>query len=226
MDHRLLYSVLLLLIASVCLLSCSTEENIQPESSNYDYAALSSDAEWIYEVDSVVYNDFSLPVSVDTFHYYVKHKVEGLEKLGNGSLSYKVLRFLRNDTISNWALDRAFTLRINANELVKTDHNLPLVSMVFPAKEGKEWNGNAFNTLPEQTFKYQNVEQPAHIGKRKYRNTVEVVQQQRKNLLEDQLVLLQYAAGVGMIRKHERFLKTSFEGQIKSGYLVEYTLLY
>ena len=206
------------------LFSCTKEEiQTPPTLPDFDMP-LKVGNSLSYSVDSIVYNDFTFPVSVDTFHYFVKNEINEFENDAEGYANYKVSRFLRKDTKSLWKLDRVFRIRKNNRELILIDNNLPIVSLVFPVKEGKQWNGNTYNANEEQVFEYRNVQHAEKWGSLFFEHTLEVIQHQKINLLEDEFSMKQYASGIGLIKKQEHFFRTNFDGEIQSGYSLEYRL--
>lgn len=218
------------LIALLFLASCTKEENnILPingfGSYNYNYAPLDIGNSWTYIVDSIAYNDFSIPVSVDTFVYYVKHDVTDMDIGMDGIPTYDLSRSTRTDTASNWKLEYMFRIRKSDRELVRNVDNQPVVTMVFPVRENAEWNANAYNAKEKEIFSYHEIHHPEHLDSAFFEHTVKVFQHQVKNLLQDEFEMEQYASLVGLIYKEERYLKTDFEGHVQSGYRLKYRLV-
>lgn len=191
----------------------------------YEYAGLQIGKSTIYRVDSIVYNDFTLPVSIDSFRYFVKQTIElefaDLEKRP----SYKVLRYLKKDSLDNWNFDKAFSLHMTKNRMEKLEDNLLTIPLTFPVKENTYWNGNALNTLPYREYKYQDIDQGGNSLLQYFDSTLVVVQLEEENLLEKKYIAESYARGVGLIKREKILLQTSFQGEIESGTKVYYHLI-
>lgn len=219
---------LLLIVAFVLplLSSCSKDDSLQPVLMNhYDYAPLRVGQSLIYAVDSIVYNDFTFPVSIDTFRYFVKNSIKEKTLDSEGRVNFRVSRYILTKADSVWRFDRFFSITKTKDELIKMDENIPIVNLVFPIKQGEEWNGNAYNSRVELLFEYKYVHQADRINQHSFDSTILVIQKKKKNLLEDEFSTEKYATGLGMVQKQEHFLKTNFNGEIQSGYKLEYNIV-
>ena len=84
-----------LLLISVILFSCSKDgEPIQLKSAS-DYYPLKLGAWHVYDVDSISYNDFTTPVTIDSISYQVKEELTDTFYDLEGSLSYEITRSKR-----------------------------------------------------------------------------------------------------------------------------------
>lgn len=223
----MLFRIAIILGFFLCFFSsCSKDESVQPILDyHYDYAPLRVNQALIYSVDSIAYNDFTFPVSIDTFKYFVKNRIEEESLDSEGRLRYKISRSIMWEADSVWHFDRLFSITKTKDELIKMDGNIPIVNLVFPIKQGEEWNGNAYNSRGELIFEYKYVHQSDRINQHSFDSTILVVQHEKKNLLEDEFSMEKYATGLGLVQKQEHFLKTNFQGQIQRGYKLNYRIV-
>lgn len=192
-----------LIIFSVVLASCSKDVATVPLKSTSDYYPLVVGAWYIYDVDSIWYNDFEVPVAIDTATYQVKEELTDTFYDLLGDLSYEITRSKRsaNDTTLvedvEWKVSDIWWVKSNGGNIERVEENVHYVSLLIPVKEGLEWNGNSFNYMESWDFKYQAVEEP--FGS--FNNTITVNQRE-----EDVKIIYQdykevYAKGVGLVSR-------------------------
>jgi len=159
----------------------------------------------IYEVDSTVYDDFQ--GDTDYYHYQVKEVLESGFTDNEGRPAIRVERYKRwqdsvlpYDSIP-WYLSRvwAFTKTNSTGE--KLEENERFIRLAFPVSEGKTWDGNAFNTIGQWTYKYKDVDEAYTIGSFIFDSTLLVEQKKEINLIDHRVYQERYAKNVGLIEK-------------------------
>jgi len=88
----------------------------------------------------------------------------------------------------------------------KVEENIRYIKLVFPVKEGKSWDGNAYNTLGTWNYTYTDVDVPLIINNNTFDSTLTVLQLDNPLLISYEHSEEQYARGVGMIYKQYTFL--------------------
>ncbi len=185
------------------LTSCSKDSNKVEFDEASDYYQLVVGAWHVYDVDSIYYNDFEVPVLVDTLTYQVREELTDTFYDLSGNLSYEITRSKRsgNDTTDvedvDWKISDVWWVKVNGGNIERVEENIQYVSLLNPVKEGLEWDGNAFNYIESWDFKYENVDQPYGT----FPNTVTVNQKQ-----EDVVIIYKdyrevYAKGVGLVSR-------------------------
>lgn len=101
-----------------------------------------------YEVFEIRY--LAVDIS-DTFRYELREEVKE-EFVTNGITSNIIHRFRRADASQEWLLDSVWSARVETDRAISVENNIPIVKMLFPALEGRKWNGNAFNVRDEDEF--------------------------------------------------------------------------
>jgi hypothetical protein len=197
------------------LFSCSKTEAPTPYLS-YDYFPTEIGHWVIYDVDSIVYNDFT--GKVDTFNYQVKELIESEFKDNADRTSQRIERYFRKNENSPWNLTAVWFSTLTEVRAEKTEENIKYVKLIFPPRKGKTWDGNAFNNLQEWEYQYTEVHQPFLLNASTIIDSTITIQQiDDFNLIEQKNYQEVYAKGIGLIFKSITDLKTEVNGTIKSG---------
>jgi hypothetical protein len=213
------------LIASVTLViafvlsSCSDKQKIIPYTGfNYFQSEVGS---WvIYDVDSIVYDGFTN--KVDTFRYQIKELVESEITDNAGRTALRIERFFRGNDTTDWQIAQVWSAVLTESSGERVEDNIRYMRLIFPVRRGRNWNGNAFNTLGEQLYRYVETHQPEQINGLSFDSTLTVLQRDDFNLIETHKASEKYAAGMGMIYREWIDLKTEVNGSIKEGLKLYY----
>jgi len=211
--HILFIFTLWVLLA---LQACKKDEAIiETPELGYEYYPLQLGSYWIYEVDSIVYDDFKQ--SIDTFRYQLMEFVESDFLDQENRLNYRIERHKRANIEAPWKIaDACFVCRTN-NRLEKTTNNLKIIPLIFPVREGLSWNGNAFNMNEVWNFKYETINKKNIINGLSFDSSLTVIQRDEFNLIETQHYKELYAKHVGLISIKIDDFETEVKGKIKSG---------
>lgn len=188
----------------VFLFSCSEDAEEVTYPSAGDYQPLKIGSYYIYDCDSIAYNDFTTPVTIDTFSFQLKEEITDTFTDLSGHLNYRIERYKKfeSDTISvdsiPWQVTDIWFVTQNGNNIERVEENIRYVSLMNPVKEGSIWDGNGFNFKESWDFQYQDVEE-SKLG---FGKTITVNQ-----ILEDQFIIIYklyeevYAENVGLISR-------------------------
>lgn len=194
-----------ILVITILIASCSKDNpTVQLESST-DYYPLKIGSWHIYDVDSISYNDFTTPVTIDSAFYQVMEEITDTFYDLEGSLSYELKRFKRigNDSVdvknAKWNISDVWWVKNNQGNIERIEENKIVVSLLNHVKEGVIWDGNAFNYIESWDFEYANVGDD--FGD--YSNTITVIQKQENldNVLLHQNYQEVFAKGVGLVSR-------------------------
>lgn len=184
--------------------SCKKDEQIPDTGHSYFPNNI---GHWcIYEVDSAVYDDFEN--DTDVYRYQVKEVVESYFTDNSGRQAMRIERYKRPyiDSIPYanlpWTISRVWSFVRTASEAEKVEENQRFIRLTFVPRNGKKWNGNAYNTIGEWEYKYTSVDAPYMINAMNFDSTLCVVQKDEINLLNRRYYLERYARNVGMIEKN------------------------
>jgi hypothetical protein len=178
-----------------------------------------------YKVDSIVYDDFYNPVKIDTFSFLIKELIDAELEKNAGKKTQRIVRFIKKNDTLNWEVESAITHQITSTTAEIVEDNQRYIKLIFPPKENNSWNGNAYNTLPKQIYKYKNINKKIELASFTFDTTLTVVQIDEENLIEKIYSEERYAINVGLVYKKNTSLKTNVNGSIKSGFDVTYTVI-
>lgn len=195
----------------ILLSACETEnESVEPNNStetvkaHYDYVQLDSGITYIYEVDSLYYDDFK--ETIDTYSYQVSETIKA--PLDSGS--YEWLSKVLTNKDSTKEGNTLFTSTMSDEDYQVFRNNKRIVKLKFPVRSGKTWDGNAFNYLEERTFRYESTHQPFETPYDQFDSTVTVIEKDEGNLIEEHRKKVVYAKGIGKV--YQKDLNLRFRG--------------
>jgi hypothetical protein len=208
----------------VLLAFACQDKDYSPSEMFYEYFPDSPGHYVIYDVDSLVYDDFSGEVL--NFNYQVKEVIESRFIDSEGLESLRLERFKRQSPADNWQVKNIWQARLLPSRAEKTEENITYIKLVFPPKEGQTWNGNAYNTLPSQTYRITDAHKPYLIAPGlAFDSTVSVVQRNFFTVISEDLQEEKYAKHVGLIYKRYRKVTKQVDGTITSGVDYSYRII-
>lgn len=185
----------LVLLFVLLLFSCEREIETDPVDFGYEYQPLEIGLFWIYEVDQTIYfgendneqSDFFYKDKIRSF--YINEEEEQVF-IVNRSKS------LDKDT---WILEYEYTMIQRDFSLIRTIENQPIVSLVFPPKPGKVWDGNAYRNSDTDEFEYESTSIPDQYVVKQEDSTDDVTYFDHRYEV--------YEKGVGLTERYDEVLK-------------------
>ncbi|MCB0548425.1 MAG: hypothetical protein KDD19_12665 [Phaeodactylibacter sp.] len=212
--------LLMMAIASSLLFSCNESRTEEPviEDFGYDYFPLEVGRTWEYEVDSVIYDPAIGGTAVDSFRTFIRESIVDTLLDNTGQVLFRLERYYRRSDTMAWQVEKVLTLSRDEQRASRTEDNLRFTKLVFPVREGKFWDGNAFFDDSRLVFvagesiqMFKNWQYrilasgvPAAIGGMEFDDVVTVQNADNRylnNFLELRLATEQYARGVGLISR-------------------------
>jgi hypothetical protein len=183
---------------------CKRDTEASPDL-GYNYVPLDVGRYIIYDVDSIVYNDFN----GDTAHYryQLKEVIESVFMDNAGRPTQRIERYIRyyNDSVPvdniPWTISRVWSMTRTAAELERMEENQRYIRLRFPPREGQLWDGNVYNTVGTWNYKYKSVDAPSTILSQQFDSTLLVEQKNEINLINRRLYSERYARNIGLIEK-------------------------
>lgn len=148
LNNTLLAFLCLFLLASGCGDTTDTTAAVPPDTGK-SYFFLEEGRFREYEVYEIRY--LAVDIS-DTLQYHLREEVKETFS-SNGTTSNIIHRFVRPDENRAWELDSVWAARVETDRAISIENNVSIVKMIFPALQERKWNGNAFNTRPEDEFR-------------------------------------------------------------------------
>ncbi len=216
--------LLLTLLVSLLLFGCKDDsENEQPIYFGYNYMPINIGQTSIYRVDSILYDDFDN--SIDTVSFQRKEIVLNSFKDDAGRDAFAIERSIKNNDTSNWIIQKIISYTVTSSRYEKKEDNLTTVNLVFPISKNKKWDGNAFNIKDELEYSYTAINQPLNISGIIYDSVLTVLQEDEFNRIQQFFTEEKYATNVGLVYREDNRLNTDLDGEIRSGYKSQMTLL-
>jgi hypothetical protein len=157
---------------------------------------------YIYEVDSIVFNDFDQ--SVDSFKFQIIESYTDTFRDIYNELAYKIERKKRNKIQLNeyeaWGNPQIWWVNLAKNQSIqRVENNLRFVNLVTPIQNDFSWKGNAFNLLAEWDFRYAMVNESFE----NFDSTLTVIQREiPENLILKEYYEQKFAKNIGLIYYH------------------------
>lgn len=131
----------------LCLSSCKKDPDDDTSiDMGYDYYPYAIGDWAIYAVDSINYNDFTTPTTIDTFSYQIKELYAETFTDNEGRISYKIERYKRDNDSAQWALSDIWYFTPTATRIERVEENVRYEPLIFPVIQGVEWDLNTFNS--------------------------------------------------------------------------------
>ena len=217
-----IFSISFLFIAFITTCSKTVTEDFQVDF-GYEYFPLEIGKYRTYVVDSVVYDIGDNEVIIKTeSRSYEMHVVADTITDNLGRSGYKIERYERaNDTL-DWEIKDVWTTIRTDEGAEWIEENLRFLKIIFPLKEGLEWDGNKYIDVTTiipiagesvEVFKSWNYEAlvvntAEEIGDQTFESVATISQANSENLIELRESTEKYAKGVGLVHRQMRILDT------------------
>ena len=221
----MLLSRFLLIIAGLALLACENEI-IDPSHTRLGTSFFPVEVGNYreYLVQDISYFIASPP---DTQQYFLREVVADSFPGQGGELIYRLERFSRTSPEQYWHLDSIWTVRPSVQRVVVVENNVPLIKLVFPFADELQWDGNALNTKPADTYELQTtsealLEEITSPLDTLLGQSITVEQSNISSLVNDSIFSETYVDQVGLFYKKSVVLQYCAEEDCLGQYLVEY----
>ena len=210
------HPIKLLILAVLFLYACDKSENLPQPEMGLNYFPLKVNATNIYNVDSVVYSDFTNTIT--TFQFLIKDSVVKEFTDIQGNSAYRVERYKKTAT-QDWTFQKVITKKIIGNRAEEFIDNHRYIRLVFPISLQSEWNGNLYNSLEEWRHEVVAIDQPQTIGIINLDSTITIKQHDEVNLIREDIYTETYAKNVGLVKKEVKAVDKDITTQkIKRGF--------
>jgi hypothetical protein len=204
----------------VCMLVSCKEETILPQEKQFNnYHPATKGAFIVYACDSIVYDDFTN--TVDTLRFKIKEYYETEFTDNSGRTALRLERYKMPEGTTQWQLRDIWSLVKTDKQVEKIEEDVRMLKLLFPIKEGLEWDINALNNVGSRTVVCKDVHQPFAGQTFNFDSTVTVVNTDPANLVSEFRDTEIFAANKGLVYKqfvNVRY-KTPPQTGIKSGTL-------
>jgi|APTNR8051073442_1049403.scaffolds.fasta_scaffold00003_565 hypothetical protein len=185
-------------MAVVALYGCGDDESIH-QKSDLEYFPLQTGFYQIYTIDETIYSELDPP---QEFSYELKTEVVDSFANLEGGFTYVIYRSTRATESDPWVFQESWSARTNTQYIVLIEGNVSYIRIALPAFKNKEWNGNALNSLEEDTYLIESKGKSYQLNGTLEFDDALVVNQENEvnNLFRDEREEV-YARNVGLIYK-------------------------
>lgn len=210
------------------LVSCSRDVEIFAPIA-YDYSPMDSGKFIVYQVDSIIYNEYE--DRVDSHSYKMRYEYGRVELDAANEPIQRLLRYERSATNPIWELKAVCSAKNIGNQFQVIENNQRLIKLTYPVVQGDDWDGLPFirrdTSIEIQggsinlykdwgNFSYEAIEPDFSINGLSFDTTLVVLQVDKTNNIERRYVKERYAKGVGLIEREMWILDTQCGGNIAS----------
>lgn len=184
---------------------------------------------WVeYEVDSVVYDDFT--GTIDTFQFYIRELYESEFVDNQGRPTIRIERYYKDIDTANYVLKDIWYANKTNTTAEKVEENYRYIKLAFPIKETTIWDANATNVYDALESEYRDMYKAKTINTLQFDSTITAYYNDETTLISEDYHFEVYAKDVGMIRKNYVSLDKVWDSfsqswVIESGVIVEYNII-
>ncbi|WP_026464502.1 hypothetical protein [Adhaeribacter aquaticus] len=188
------------LFLSLICWGCAEEIQFSGVKTDQQYYPVKVGSYWIYDVSET---KVSNNVADSSVKYQVRNLITDTFTNLENELTYQVIQSRRVNASEAWGKDTVVLINKYQNNVRVTKNNKKVIALIFPVKEGKTWNSNAFNSSEEQEFMFEKVNASFKLNNIVYDSTLTVRQAEADDIkLEDSYEV--YAPRTGLIYKKQQ----------------------
>lgn len=234
-------------IGCLFLLGCSIDPvPLNDDWREYEYFPMEIGSEWIYQLDSIIFDPAVGGIVRDTISNQLKEVVRDTFTDLTGEQNYIIDRYLRKNEASPWVINSVWHTALLDNQAQRVENNLRFVKLIFPPKEGATWDGNKyfnpntkFSVAGESLEIYKNWSYyiqssggAENIHGNNFDRVVTIIQSDDENAIEKRYSVEKYAFGVGLIFKEMVILDTqnisdilAWEDKAEKGFILRQSIV-
>lgn len=190
-------------IVLVVIFSCKKDKE-DPVDFKYEYTPTTIGQYVVYDVMEVFHDDAVL--IHDTIYYKLKEKIESSFTDDQGRPSLRIERFKLDTASGNWEISDVWHSTRTTTRYEKVEEDERFIRLVFPVKEGTEWNGNAYNSLDEWEYENTDVDVARSYNGLNFSNTTRVEHINEFNFVQRIYSFEVYAKHIGLVSKYYKNL--------------------
>lgn len=140
----------------------------------------------------------------DTSRYQLKELIaEEIIDL-EGRPAFRIERYKRDSSHHVWQIADVWTATKTAQHLEKVEENVKYLRLLFAAREGERWDGNAANVHPELSYEYLSVDESQLVDGVMFENVAHIEHGRDYNAISMIHSEEKYAKHVGLIHKYHK----------------------
>ncbi|MCX7650813.1 MAG: hypothetical protein N2050_09720 [Flavobacteriales bacterium] len=123
-----------------------------------DYFPLTRGSWWLYQVDTIFYNEFSGDTVLGSAE--LLERADTLIITDNGLTAMRLERYSRPLGATAWGAPRIWWATLTDRHALKSEENNIYAKLAFPLTPNASWNGNVYNIFPEQRYTVKSIDNP------------------------------------------------------------------
>lgn len=196
-------------------LSCNNDDdNFIPEA-GYNYFPLQLNSYRDYKINSTSYflrpdSTLNKVVPDSTVKVYYLREIIASKFLDfEGDSALRIEIYTKAKLLDEWPNqpDSIAIAKLKNDELIYEINNRTLIKLIFPVKNGLNWNANKFNSLGEEIYSINNLGASIQLSDTILSPALRVNQSDIENLIEVDKRTEEYVLNVGLARKNTRILQ-------------------
>lgn len=188
---KLLPVLIILMVSQSCNNDSAAPVNV------YDYFPLEVGRYQIYDVKEEIYSSGQKEPVVRS--YQEKDEIERMSTDAEGISTYIFSRSTRNAASDYWQKVKDFSVQEFPDKILTTIDNQTFVSLVFPIDFKVTWNGNLYNNLDVENYRYERINIANKVNNQAFNNTLTVLERKDTSLVNRYTGVKLYAMGTGLI---------------------------
>ena len=236
--------IIFVIIGIIVFSSCENQiENYNPDREGTKYFPLKTGNTWIYSVDSIIYDRAG--TIVDTIHHVVKEIITSSFEDNEGNTNYQIERYTQEN--KNWIISDIWFAMKNETQAIRNEDNLRFIKMIFPIKDGINWDGNSYidseniivkiagepiKMYNHWLYRYIRTDDSETIGNNVYDNVCVIQQVDDENSIQKRYSLEKYVKDIGLVYKEMIILNTQiidddipWDQKAEQGFILTQTLI-
>ena len=137
-------SNILLFTIAVLAVACTEEADDFTLDFGENLYPLSVGSEYVYAVDSVIYDPLGAGERIDTSSGFAREVITEIIEGAADDTLYRLERSYRVAPGMPWQVTDVWTVRREPQRLIRTEENLDYIKLVFPLTERSDWDALAF----------------------------------------------------------------------------------
>lgn len=211
-------TILFIFLAS----SCAKDKVEDPMDLKKSYFPVEKGLIIEYSVDSIIWNDFSLPVKVDSFTYLVRYKIDTFFYDNTNKLTYKYVKSAFNDSLG-WQVIQIGSVQSNDAGIELFENNVKIIKLTWPVRSGRTWDVNAFNGQKKKEALFTEVDVKKVQNNKNFDSCAVVLIEDETSLIKINFEQEIYSKNIGLIKKEVTHVETKPTGAIQRGNKYVYT---
>jgi len=206
------------LLGLLALASCKNE-TLPPLSLEPSVYSLQPGNEFVYQVDSIHYNDFSN--RIDTFRFQMRERVDSVIEQSSSTKKIRIFQESLDPSTQSWNPISTVLVTYAPGVVRTTEDNNQFIRLILPIYEGNSWKGNVLtNNDPwnnDWEYYYYDVSRSKEINGRNFDSTVSINWVESTTFIDEMLGEETYAQGLGRIYRRFKNIRFKTNGNIESG---------